>query len=74
MNLEEYRNRIEQSHSITGIPSYWEQLQEMTRDRDEWRKIAEGLYNHDWHCPPVHDSIECAVNEYLKKREGNRND
>ena len=74
MNLEEYKKRIDQTHTVTGIPSYWEQLQEMTKDRDEWRKIAEALYNHEHNCPPQHDFVECALDQYEKKTEGDRNE
>lgn len=34
MNLEEYQRRIESMHTVTGIPSYWEELQVMTAERD----------------------------------------
>lgn len=40
MNIEEYRNRIESAHTITGIPSYWSELQEVKAERDHWRQIA----------------------------------
>jgi len=50
MNLEEYNRRIEQSHSVTGIPSYWEDLQQAlanadaaAADRDLWKQIAGDL-------------------------------
>ena len=36
MNIDEYRERINKAHTITGVPSYWEELQ-------EWRKIANDL-------------------------------
>ena len=44
MNLEEYHSRIDKAHTITGIPSYWTELQCMTVDRDNWREIASDLY------------------------------
>jgi len=69
MNLEEYKKRIDQTHTVTGIPSYWEQLQEMTKDRDEWRKIAKALYEHNHECPAGHDFVQCALDEYEKKIE-----
>lgn len=34
MNIEEYRSRINRAHNVTGVPSYWEELQEMTLERD----------------------------------------
>ena len=43
MNIEEYKERIDKMHTVTGVPSYWEQLQEMTSDRDRWRRTAEVL-------------------------------
>jgi hypothetical protein len=27
MNLEEYRKRVDDAHTFTGIPSYWQELQ-----------------------------------------------
>ena len=44
MNIEEYRRRIDSMHTVTGIPSYWEELQDMTAERDSLRKIADDLY------------------------------
>ena len=41
MNIQEYHNRIQNAHTTTGVPSYWEQLQEMTRQRDIYRQIAD---------------------------------
>lgn len=49
MNLSEYKRRVENMHSVTGIPTYWEALQEMTAERDKWRDIAEQLYT--WLAP-----------------------
>jgi hypothetical protein len=43
MNLEEYRKRIENAHTVTGFPSYWEQFQEMEKQRDKWRLLCEEL-------------------------------
>lgn len=34
MNIEEYRNRINKAHTTTGVPTYWEELQKMTMERD----------------------------------------
>ncbi len=34
MNIEEYKRRINKTHSVTGIPSYWEDLEKMTGERD----------------------------------------
>ena len=45
MNLEEYNRRKEKMHSVTGIPTYWEELQAMTAERDRWRKIAKTFYD-----------------------------
>jgi hypothetical protein len=38
MNLEEYHQRIANAHSVTGVPSYWEDLQTMTEERDLWKR------------------------------------
>jgi hypothetical protein len=40
MNLEEYNERIAKTHSITGIPSYWEELQVVAAERDLWKRGA----------------------------------
>ena len=32
--MDEYRKRIDNMHSITGINSYWNELQEMTAEAD----------------------------------------
>lgn len=46
MNMEEYKRRIENAHTLTGVPTYWEELQkalceleEVKTERDELRKI-----------------------------------
>lgn len=46
MNMEEYKRRIENAHTLTGVPTYWEELQkvlseleEVKAERDELRKI-----------------------------------
>lgn len=44
MNMEEYKQRIENDHTFTGIPSYWKDLQDMTAKRDCWRNVAKELY------------------------------
>lgn len=42
MNMEEYRKRIDSAHTFTGIPTYWEQLKEVTKERDALlREISE---------------------------------
>lgn len=54
MNIEEYRKRIENAHTLTGVPSYWEELQkalteleQVKAERDKLQEIisilAEGL-------------------------------
>jgi hypothetical protein len=44
MTPEEYQRRIENSHSFTGIPSYWEDLQSMTAERDRLKVLSEELH------------------------------
>lgn len=44
MNLEEYKRRVENMHSVTGVPTYWEELQNAIAERDMWRDIADRLY------------------------------
>lgn len=41
MNIHEYHNRISAMHTTTGVPSYWEQLQEMKKQRDIYKQIAD---------------------------------
>lgn len=43
MNIEEYRNRIEKAHTFTGIPSYWDELQEVIAERDRLRRLVAEL-------------------------------
>ena len=43
MNLEEYRNRIDKAHTVTGVPSYWLELQAAVIERDRWKQIADSL-------------------------------
>jgi hypothetical protein len=43
MNLEEYRRRIENAHTVTGFPTYWEDLQKMTEERDEWESLVRSI-------------------------------
>jgi hypothetical protein len=43
MNIEEYRDRIEKMHTVTGVPTYWEELQEVSAERDRWREAAHRL-------------------------------
>jgi hypothetical protein len=44
MTPEEYQRRIENTHSVTGIPSYWEDLQNVTAERDRLKTISEELH------------------------------
>lgn len=39
MNMDEYKRRIDDAHTVTGVPSYWQELQEVTRERDELREM-----------------------------------
>jgi hypothetical protein len=41
MNMEEYKRRIDNAHTLTGVPSYWEELQEMTKERDKYKELFE---------------------------------
>lgn len=42
MNMEEYKKRIDSAHTVTGVPTYWEQLQEVTQERDALlREVSE---------------------------------
>lgn len=46
MNMEEYQRRIDSAHTVTGVPTYWEQLQEVTRERDELKDMLEESVAH----------------------------
>jgi hypothetical protein len=76
MDIDEYKDRIEKMHTITGVPSYWEQLQEMTKERDMWRELASGLCFSGWHrehCRSVSeeyledDDCTCGLDEWVDK-------
>lgn len=41
MNMDEYKRRIDNAHTLTGVPSYWEELQEMTKERDKYKELFE---------------------------------
>jgi GTP1/Obg family GTP-binding protein len=43
MNIDEYKKRIEEAHTFTGVPTYWQELQEVTEERDRLKKIVEEL-------------------------------
>lgn len=45
MNLEEYKRRIENAHTVTGVPTYWEDLQKMKAERDLYQYIAKMFYD-----------------------------
>lgn len=40
MNIEEYRRRVENMHSVTGVPTYWEALQDAVEQLNSWKQIA----------------------------------
>lgn len=43
MDMQQYQDNIERLHTITGFPSYWEQLQKMTKERDLLLLQVDGL-------------------------------
>lgn len=48
MNMDEYRKRIEAAHTVTGVPSYWQQLQDVTQERDDLKEaLLESLANYE---------------------------
>jgi hypothetical protein len=61
MDIEEYKNRIEQAHTITGIPTYWEELQNMTEERDQWRELASGILGSAGH----QEYCKSIIEEYI---------
>ena len=44
MDLNEYHKRIEKTHTFTGVPSYWEDLQIAIAERNRFQQLAEELY------------------------------
>lgn len=64
MNLDEYKRRVETMHSVTGVPTYWEELQNAIAERDKWRDIAEQLYT--WLAPS--NGNECSHDEGMAVR------
>jgi uncharacterized coiled-coil DUF342 family protein len=69
MNIEEYHERISKTHSVTGIPSYWEDLQAMTAERDKLKALAEEL--HMRAMLQVKSNEKCAdiVDELTEERD-----
>jgi hypothetical protein len=59
MNIQEYHNRISAMHTTTGVPSYWEQLQYMIKERDIYKQIADEF------------AASCVVGENLVVTEVN---
>jgi hypothetical protein len=43
MNIDEYRKRIEEAHTLTGVPTYWQELQQVIEERNMLKKIVEEL-------------------------------
>lgn len=44
MDMEEYRRRIERAHTITGVPSYWPELQKALQEIERWKEVARVMY------------------------------
>jgi hypothetical protein len=62
MDLEEYKRRIEDAHTFTGIPTYWAELQEMTAERDRYQYIAKMFYDNRFAQDP--DQTQFAADSY----------
>lgn len=43
MNMEEYKKRIENAHTLTGVPSYWEELQKALQELESVKKERDDL-------------------------------
>ena len=43
MNMEEYKKRIENVHTLTGVPSYWEELQKALQELESVKKERDDL-------------------------------
>lgn len=74
MDLDEYKRRVENMHSVTGVPTYWEELQNAIAERDKWRAIARELYT--WLIPsPEDDSVhEAGLEAYAMYDEAAKDD
>jgi uncharacterized coiled-coil DUF342 family protein len=46
MNMEEYKRRIDNAHTVTGVPTYWEELQKVTEERDSLLALLEESANN----------------------------
>ena len=46
MNMEEYKRRIDNAHTVTGVPTYWEELQQVTEERDSLLALLEESANN----------------------------
>lgn len=39
--MEEYKRRIDSAHTVTGVPTYWEELQQVKEERDSLLAMLE---------------------------------
>lgn len=73
MNIEEYRRRINDTHTVTGIPSYWQEFQstldllvKATSEKDCWKLSAEKMAEFLVNCPDFsHMSKTEVINHFF---------
>lgn len=68
MDLEEYKRRVENMHSVTGVPTYWEELQAVTAERDKYQYIAKMFYDNRYILDL--EQLKFAAEEYEKVVRG----
>jgi hypothetical protein len=56
MDLEEYRKRVDDAHTFTGIPSYWQELQDAYAEIEHLRAENQMLKDAGYH------HMECSSN------------
>lgn len=52
MNREEYNRRLDTMHSVTGVPTYWEEFQQAIAERERYKYIAKMFYDNRFEQDP----------------------
>lgn len=52
MNIEEYNRRVDTMHSVTGVPTYWEELQQAIAKLERYKYIAKMFYDNRFEQDP----------------------
>ena len=77
MNMEEYKKRIESAHTFTGVPSYWQELQQAVAERDNYkleierlRRAIETFINVYYNCYTTREIESLAIEELKQAVRG----